>query len=230
VLDFSRFELMTFDCYGTLIDWETGIFSAVRPILAAHGKTVSDASLLERYGELEAQAESGEYRPYKDVLTSVVQGFGHSLGFIPSQEEAASLAASIKNWHPFPDTIEALKLLKLRFRLAIISNIEDDLFAETESKLAVKFDTVVTAEQARAYKPSLRIFRLAEERLRPAPGKWLHIGQSIYHDVLPAQQLGLATIWVNRVSPRAGGGAVKRAEGKPHLEVPDMATLARLAI
>ncbi len=228
MLDFSRFELLTFDCYGTLIDWETGIFSALRPILAAHNKTMSNASLLELYGELEAQAEAEEYQQYKEVLASVVRGIGHRESFIPSQQEVDSLGASIKNWPAFPDTVEALQSLKSRFRLAVISNIDDDLFAATAPKLGVEFDDVITAQQAQAYKPSLKIFKLAEERLRPKPDKWLHVGQSIYHDVLPAQSMGLATTWVNRVSPRAGIGAVKRAEGTPDLEVPDMATLARL--
>src|SRR5580704_2805353 len=119
MLDFARFQLLTFDCYGTLIDWETGIFGALRPILAAHGKTVSDAALLELFSELEAQAEQGEFRPYREVLQSVVRGFGEHLGFAPSESEARSLPESLANWLPFPDTVPSLRRLKSRYRLAI---------------------------------------------------------------------------------------------------------------
>lgn len=230
MLDFSRFQVLTFDCYGTLIDWETGIFSALRPILSAHGKTLSDSVLLESYSELEAQAEQGDFRSYREVLQTVVRGFGQRLGFIPTDAEIRSLPESLSRWQPFPDTVAALRRLKSRDKLAILSNVDDDLFAFTAPKLGVVFDHVVTAGQAKAYKPSLELFRLAQERMKVTPECWLHVGQSVYHDVLPAQSLGLATVWVNRPSPRAGAGAAKAAEGKPDLEVPDLRTLADLAL
>jgi 2-haloacid dehalogenase len=226
MFDFSRFQVVSFDCYGTLIDWESGIFSALHPILAAHGKGSPDAALLELYGELEAQAELGPYRFYRDVLQSVVRGFGERLGFAPSDAEVHSLPESLRNWQPFPDTVAALRRLKTRYQLAILSNIDDDLFAFTSAKLQVSFDHVITAQQAQAYKPSLKLFRLAQERVGVAPERWLHVGQSIYHDVIPAQSLGLATVWVNRPSPRAGIGAVKAAAGQPDLEVDNLGTLA----
>jgi 2-haloacid dehalogenase len=229
MLDFSRFQVLTFDCYGTLVDWESGIFSALHPILSAHKKTLSDAALLELYGELEAQAESGEFRPYREVLSSVVCGFGERLGFTPTEAEIRSLPDSVAQWQPFADTVAALRRLQAHRRLAIISNIDDDLFASTAPKLEVKFDQVITAQQARAYKPSLKNFRLAQERIGVSPERWLHVGQSIYHDVIPAKSLGLATVWVNRPSPRAGIGAVKAAAGQPDLEVPNLGTLANLA-
>ena len=126
-MDFSPFQFLTFDCYGTLIDWETGIFSALRPVLAAHKKTLTDAQLLELYGELEGEAEKPPFRPYKEVLQEVVRGFGRKLGFIPSESEARSLPASVANWLPFSDTVASLRRLKTRFRLAILSNVDDDL-------------------------------------------------------------------------------------------------------
>jgi 2-haloacid dehalogenase len=229
MLDFSRFQVLTFDCYGTLIDWESGIFSALRPILAAHKKALSDSALLELYGELEAQAESGEFRLYREVLQNVVRGFGQRLGFTPTEAEIRSLPESVANWQPFPDTVAALRRLQNRHRLSIISNIDDDLFATTAPKLEVKFASVITAQQAGAYKPSLKNFRLAQEKIGVSPEHWLHVGQSIYHDVIPAKSLGLATVWVNRPSPRAGIGAVKAATGQPDLEVPDLQTLANHA-
>ncbi|HTR65308.1 MAG TPA: haloacid dehalogenase type II [Terriglobales bacterium] len=226
-MDFSRFQILTFDCYGTLIDWETGIFSALRPVLAAHGEQLGDSELLELYGELESRAEQGEFRPYREVLQSVVRGVGLRLGFSPTDAEVRSLPESLARWRPFPDTVESLRKLKKRYRLAILSNVDDDLFAATAPQLEVPFDHVITAQQARAYKPALAMFRLAQERIGVAPEHWLHVGQSIHHDVIPAKSLGLSTVWVNRASPRAGVGAVKAASGSPDLEVPDLKTLVR---
>jgi 2-haloacid dehalogenase len=229
MLDFTRFQVLTFDCYGTMIDWETGIFSALRPILAAHNKSIPDSALLQLYSELEAAAEQGEYLRYRDVLQSVVRGFGERLGFSPTAAEVRSLPESLANWPPFPDTVEALRNLKSRYQLAVISNVDDDLFAATAPKLGVAFDQVITAQQAGCYKPCMRMFALAQERIGVSRDQWLHVGQSIYHDVIPAQSLGLATVWVNRASPRPGAGAAKAAAGKPDLEVPDLRTLAELA-
>ena len=228
MLDFVNTRLITFDCYGTLVDWETGIFSALRRVLAAHGKDISDSALLELYGELEAEAEAGEYSTYRNVLQRVVRGMGQRLGFEPSEAETRSLPESIANWQPFPDTVESLRRLKQRYKLAVLSNIDDDLFALTAPKLSVTFDHVITAQQAGCYKPSLKLFQMAEERCGVARAAWLHVGQSIYHDVIPAQSLGIATVWVNRPSPRQGVGAVKAAAGKPDLEVADLKTLAEL--
>jgi 2-haloacid dehalogenase len=227
MLNLSDFDLLTFDCYGTLIDWESGIFSALKPVLAAHGKSVSDRELLELYGEFEAQAEAGAYRRYREVLQSVVGAFGKRLSFTPTVQELNSLPDSVSNWRPWPDTVAALKKLQSRYRLAVISNIDDEMFNVTRRYLPVAFETVTTAQQAGCYKPAVEIFRLALAKAGVVPDRILHVGQSIYHDVLPAQALGLATIWVNRPSARTGVGAVKRAEGRPDLEVPDIETLAK---
>jgi 2-haloacid dehalogenase len=230
MLDFTQFQVLTFDCYGTLIDWETGIFSALRPILSAHHKSIPDALLLELYGELEAAAETNPYRSYREVLETVVRGFGQRLGFTPTPAEVRTLADSVPVWCPWPDTIAALARLRRRYQLAIISNIDDDLFATTRPQLQADFHWVITAQQARCYKPSLPIFRLALDTIGVAPNRVLHVGQSIYHDVLPAQSLGLATVWINRPSPRAGIGAVKPAQGRPDLEFPNLQSLANQAV
>jgi len=230
MLNFDQFRLLTFDCYGTLIDWESGIFSALRPILARHGKTISDSDLLRLYSEFEAEAEQGEFRPYRQVLESVVQGFGERLGFTPAEPEISSLPDSLPNWLPFPDTVAALGRLKARYQLAIISNVDDDLFAASARRLEVIFDYVITAQQARAYKPSLQIFKLAQQRTGAVPGQWLHVGQSIYHDVIPAKSLGIATLWVNRPSHRPGVGAVRQAAGVPDLEVRSLREVSELAL
>ncbi|HKU23204.1 MAG TPA: haloacid dehalogenase type II [Terriglobales bacterium] len=221
MLPFSRFRALTFDCYGTLIDWETGLLGALRPILRAHGSKLRDEQILALYAELEPAAQN-PYRRYRDVLEGVVRGFGKRLAFQASEAEARSLPDSLKNWPPFPDTVAALQKLKTRYQLAIISNTDDDLFVGTAPHLQVKFDQVITAQQARAYKPSLAPFRLALERLGLPREQVLHVGQSVYHDVVPAKSLGLATVLVRR----RGFGATRAATEKPDLEVADMESLA----
>lgn len=230
MLDFSRFEILTFDCYGTLINWEDGILRCLHRVLSGHGKETDDVTILQLYGDFEAHAEQGEYRSYREVLQSVVRQFGEQLGFVPTEQEARSLPESLPNWKPWPDTVSALVELQSRFRLAIVSNTDDDLFAATQPHLGVDFDQVITAQQARAYKPSLKIFELALSRVGVPAHRILHVGQSLYHDVLPAQSLGLATVWVNRPSARGGVGAVKAADARPDLQVSSLAELALKSI
>jgi 2-haloacid dehalogenase len=225
MLALDRFRVLTFDCYGTLIDWESGIFSALRPILAAHGKAITDSALLEIYSALEVEAEQGEFQPYREVLQSVVLGFGQRLGFTPTNTEMRSLPESLAGWRPFPDTVPALLELQKRYQLAVISNVDDDLFAATAPQLKVTFNHVITAGQARCYKPCLEIFEMALSRIGVPSDQVLHVGQSIYHDVIPAKSLGISTVWVNRPSPRPGAGAAKAASANPDLEVADLATL-----
>jgi 2-haloacid dehalogenase len=158
-MDFSRFTTISFDCYGTLIDWESGILPTLRTVLANHGQSLPDADVLELYGEFEAQAESGPYQSYRDVLQSVVRGFADRFHFEASSAEIRSLHESVRSWPPFPDTVPALRELQQRYRLVVISNIDDDLFSETRKHLEVEFDGVITAEQARSYKPPSIISR-----------------------------------------------------------------------
>jgi 2-haloacid dehalogenase len=234
-MDFSRFTTISFDCYGTLIDWESGILPALRAVLASHSQSLSDAAILELYGEFEAQAESGPYQAYRDVLQSVVRSFAERFHFTASADEISSLHESVAVWPPFADTVSALRELQKRYKLVVISNIDDDLFAATRKHLDVEFTAVITAQQARSYKPSRNNFQLALRTLDLSPDGLLHAGQSIYHDVVPARSLGISTVWVNRKSARPGIGAVRAPAGsdseqRPHLEVPDLASLARAAL
>ena len=229
MLDFDRFTHLTFDCYGTLIDWERGILAALRPILDRHGVALSDDQVLEYFGELESAAERGPYRRYRDVLATVMDGFGARFGFAPSVDEGTALAASVGDWPPFPDTVEALQTLARRFRLVILSNIDDDLFAGSAKHLGVAFAAVITAEQVGSYKPNPQNFRTLIERLDVAPERILHVAQSLFHDIAPASALGLTTVWVNRRHDRPGAGATPPATARPDVEVPDMRTLAELA-
>jgi len=225
-MDLSRFTTISFDCYGTLIDWESGILPGLRAVLASHGQSLPDATILELYGEFEAEAESGPYQRYRDVLQSVVRAFAERLHFEATSAEIRSLDESVRAWPPFPDTVPALRELQKRYKLAVISNIDDDLFAETRKHLGVEFDGVITAEQARSYKPSTNNFQMALRRLELSPDRLLHAAQSRYHDVVPARSLGISTVWVNRKSARPGIGAVRASAVRPDLEVPDLASLA----
>lgn len=228
MLDFARFQALTFDCYGTLIDWESGILGALRPLLATHGKQVSDADILAIYSELEPEVQGGEYLAYREVLRRVVHGFGLRLRFTVSPAEADSLPESLKDWKPFPDTIPALRRLAQRYSLNIISNIDDDLFAMTAKHLEVKFDQVITAQQCRSYKPSLNNFNTALSRIGLPPDRVLHVAESLFHDVAPARKLDLASVWVNRRKARQGVAASRSAEVRPDFEVPDLKSLADL--
>ncbi|MHB8644626.1 MAG: haloacid dehalogenase type II [Thermomicrobiales bacterium] len=229
MLDFDRVTYLTFDCYGTLIDWERGILTALLPVLDRHGIVESDDATLERFGELESAAEQPPYRPYRDVLATVMDGFGDRLGFVPTAADRGALAASVSDWPPFPDTVAALRALARRFRLVILSNIDDDLFAASARHLGVAFAAVITAQQVGSYKPDPRNFETLLTRLAVRPDQILHVAQSLFHDIAPANALGLTTVWVNRRHDRPGSGATPPATARPDLEVPDLATLARLA-
>ena len=227
-MDFSKISWLSFDCYGTLIDWDRGILSTLRPILSAHGRNLSDGGILELFAAIERVEEAGEYRPYRQILEAVMTKIAARLAFSVTSQEIRSLPDSLGEWQPFPDTVEALRRLKTRYKLAVISNTDDDLFARTAVHLQVPFDAVITAQQARSYKPSLNNFRLALERLGVAREQVLHVAQSLYHDIAPANELGIASVWVNRHGRQgASGGAANAA---PDLTIPDMATLASMAV
>jgi 2-haloacid dehalogenase len=229
-LDFERFDVISFDCYGTLIDWETGLLDALRPIAMAHGAAVTDDALLEAFARYEAAVEAGSYRPYREVLGAALRGVGEDLGFEPTEEEVERFGGSVVNWPAFADSTAALASLHERFALAVITNCDDDLFAASADRLGATFDWVVTAQQARRYKPNPRGFELAFEQIGLPTSRILHVAQSLFHDHVPAKRLGLTTVWVDRRGDRPGSGATPPATARPDLTVPDMATLATLAV
>ncbi len=226
MLNFDNFEALTFDCYGTLIDWESGIWTALQPAFANHHMDITKDHALELYGELESAAERGEYHEYKAVLRMVLEGMGARLGFEPASQELEQFSASVKDWPAFPDSGRALQALKKKFKLAIISNIDDDLFAFSAQRLQVQFDWIVTAQQARSYKPSFNNFQVAFRRMGLPGNRILHVAQSLFHDIVPAKALGLSTVWINRRHDQPGFGATPAAQARPDLEVPDLITLA----
>jgi 2-haloacid dehalogenase len=229
VLDLGQFEVLTFDCYGTLIDWEAGLLAAIRPILAAHGVTVTDDDLLERYARHESALEAGPYQSYRAVLAGSLGGVAEELGVEVTAEELAAFSESVADWPPFEDSIDGLRRLAGRYRLGVITNCDEDLFAASAQRLETTFEWVVTAEQAQDYKPRIAPFILALRTIDVPKEQVLHVAQSLYHDHVPAKELGMTTVWVNRRHDRTGSGATPPADATPDLEVPDLATLAELA-
>ena len=228
-MTWDDFEALTFDCYGTLIDWERGILGALRSLLTAHrAPDPGDESLLELFARLESEAESGPFRRYREVLRAVAAGVGCERGFDATDAQAEAFAASVGDWPPFPDTAESLTRLAARYRLAIVSNVDDDLFAASAQRLGVAFEAVVTAEQIQSYKPAPEHFLEVLGRLGLPGDRVLHVAQSLHHDIGPATDLGLSCVWVNRRAGRSGSGATRPAEATPDVEVPDLATLVRL--
>jgi len=226
MLDFSSYKVLTFDCYGTLVDWESGIASALGTLLEAHDVELDRESLLELYAEVEPQAQAGDFKPYRQVLATVVDRFGERLGFEPTTAERGSLSESLGDWPVFADTREALASLARHYRLAVLSNIDDDLFAQTARHLGVEFAAVITAQQVNSYKPAPGHFHAALAQLAPR-SEILHVAQSLFHDVAVAGDLGISTVWVNRRQD-SSGGATPPSTAQPDLEVPDLASLVAL--
>jgi len=228
-LDLGTFEVLTFDCYGTLIDWEAGILAALRPVLVRHGRTVAGEELLERYARAESDLEAGPYLTYRDVLGRAYCRLLAEEGITPSNDEVRAFASSVPDWPAFPDAPAALASLRAQFRLGVITNCDDDLFAGSNRRLGEPFEWIVTARQLGSYKPDPRNFLAALERIDRPRERILHVAQSLYHDHVPARELGLASVWIDRRAGRPGSGATPRAAAVPNLVLPDLASLAELA-
>jgi putative hydrolase of the HAD superfamily len=214
------YSALTFDCYGTLIDWETGILAALRPWATAHRVTADDEQLLAAFARAESRREAAEpTAPYPRILAGVLEDLAEELGAAASPQEAEAFAGSVKDWPAFPDSAEALAYLQQHYKLVIVSNVDRASFRHSNARLGVAFDAVITAEDAGDYKPAPNHFQLALARLADMgvpKDRVLHVAQSLYHDHVPAKRLGLATVWVNRRSDRApalSGGATPAAPG-----------------
>ncbi len=236
MLDFTQFSHLSCDCYGTLIDWERGILSALMPLLARHGVVIEEQGLLEAYAEAEDWAEriSGDiaagrgHRSYRQILAETLDALGSKLGFEARPEERDILARSLADWPPFPDSIEALERLATRYELVILSNIDRDLFEGTSQVLGVPFSAVITAEELEVYKPSPRFFEMARERLEVPRDQWLHVAQSCFHDIAPAQAFGLSTVHIDRRRDLPGTGATPPSSAVADLTCGSLAELCTL--
>ncbi len=228
MLDFKRYQWVSFDCYGTLVDWETGISDAVAGVFARHGVRRSRQEILALFSDSEPKVQAGgEFLDYRRVLHDVMELMAWEVSIRLPSAEADALPESLPRWPVFPDATDALRKMQQRYKLAIISNVDDDLFRQSEEALGVRFSAVITSKQAGSYKPDLNPFYEAQERmgLDDALDRWLHVGESLFHDIGPANLLGVDSVWVNR--PDRGGGS-RRTDAVPSLEVPDLAELARL--
>jgi 2-haloacid dehalogenase len=217
--DPAQLTTLTFDCYGTLIDWETGVITVLRPLLLRHGIALSDDEIVAAFQDLDAVLCEPPYKPYRAVLAGVIEGFGRRFGFPVQSLDREILVSSVASWRPFSDTVDTLRALAGRYRLAVISNIDDDLFAATVPRLGVKFDVIVTAEQARCYKPHSGIFEEALRRLAVEPRSIAHVAEGVT-EISPARRLGCASIWVRR-----HGRSARLLTEAPDLEVQDLSSL-----
>lgn len=229
-IDFDRIELVSFDCYGTLIDWETGILDALRPLLGAHGITATDSTVLRCYSDIEPALQAGPYRSYRTILRETVVEFGRRLGFTPSSDDREVLVNSLPHWRPFADTTASLRRLAARFQLGVLSNIDDDLFEATARHLGVEFDHVITAAQVKSYKPAPGHFHELLRRTGRPPAFHLHAAESLFHDIEPANALGIPNVWVKRSHAHRESSASRRVETQPSASVSDMKELADLLV
>jgi 2-haloalkanoic acid dehalogenase type II len=199
-----RFDVLTFDCYGTLIDWERGLGDAFASAARGAGIVLDRAAVVAAYHEIEPVIEAERYRSYRDVLALTARGVAERLHWKLSPGDERFVADSLPSWPPFADTNGALRrLADAGHRLAILSNVDDDLLAGTRRHLDVDFEFVVTAQQAGAYKPALAHWEVARKRIGDA--RWLHVAQSYFHDIVPARRLGIASAWINRTRQKPSG-------------------------
>jgi len=229
------FEALSFDCYGTLIDWEAGLATALRPWARAAGLSLDDEELLAAFSRHEGRAEKAHPEDlYPAILAEALRGMGAELGAPVTEADAARLAGSVPDWPAFSDSPAALAALAARYQLIILSNVDRGSFAGSAKRLGVAFSGVLTAEDIGSYKPARRNFDalLAEaRRLGVGEGKLLHVAQSLFHDHLPAKRAGLPTVWINRRRGRTGWGATPppEADVAPDWEFGSMAEFAAAA-
>ena len=218
----TGFKALTFDCYGTLIDWEAGILTALAPLAARAKSQPSREEMLEAYGVHEhAQEHQTPHLKYSQLLAITYKRMAENLSTPATWDECVAFGQSLRNWPPFPDTVDALKYLKQHYRLYVLSNVDNESFSYTSRKLEVQFDGVMTAEDIGSYKPNRCNFEYLLERLGSQgirKEQILHVAQSLMHDHTAANQIGLASCWINRRHGRAGGGATQQPEAMPRLD------------
>lgn len=216
---FHETTTLTFDCYGTLVDWEGGSTAALRDIYGYSTELISQEALIDLFLELDAVEIKKNIFPYSIVLQNVANQISEKLLNQVDQSKGREFAQSLPSWPIFEETNDALKQLAKKFRLAIISNVDDDLISRTLQNIEVTFDVVVTSEQSRSYKPDLSIFEQAVRRLDEEPSKIVHIAEGLC-EARPATELGMRSVWVKRsLRSDDGSGATPNAIVKNLAEV-----------
>lgn len=233
MVDFDKFKAVTFDCYGTLIDWETGITQLVRPWIDAINSAIPTDLVITSFAL--HQAKHQQTRPtllYPEVLVRTWKDIERTFGWQENPAHAAAFAASVPDWPPFADTVESLKYLARFYKLVILSNVDNaSLEGTLRRQLEVPFEMTVTAEDVASYKPGLPHFTRTFEQLAArgiAKDEILHVAQSKHHDIRPGRELGLTTVWVTRRHDRPGSGATLATDAEPHLAVKSLAELVAL--
>jgi 2-haloacid dehalogenase len=234
-VEINEFEALSFDCYGTLINWEAGIAAVLGPWARSRGLALDDEALLTAFAWHESREEAGHPQAlYPDILARSMIALGRELRTEVTPADAQRLARSVPDWPAFDDSAAALTALGTEFKLIILSNVDRESFAGSNRRLGVTFDSILTAQDVGSYKPSPRNFEalLAEtRRLGVAEGGLLHVAQSLFHDHVPAKRAGLPTVWINRRHDRPGWGATPAppAGVTPDWEFPSMAAFAAAA-
>lgn len=231
MMKLSDFAALTFDCYGTLIDWEQGLLNELRPWVTKHSLTIGDDEILESFAELEPrhQAQAPD-KPYPQVLQSVYLELAKHWEIPVTNDDALAFGDSIGRWPAFTDTATSLQYLRQHYKLVILSNVDRASFAVSNKKLGVNFDRIITAQDVGSYKPDPRNFESLIKTLAEmgvTKSRILHTAQSLFHDIVPAKAAGLATVWVNRRQGKTGGGATAKASEpvSPDFEVASLAEL-----
>jgi 2-haloacid dehalogenase len=234
-MNLADYGALSFDCYGTLIDWEAGIAAVLAPWAKEAALDLSDEELLLAYADNEAQAAVDMPDAlYSAVLAEAFRRTGDKLGRPVSEEWAQRLGNSVPDWPAFDDSAEALALLAEDYKLIILSNVHRAGFAGSNNRLGVEFDRIITAEDVKAYKPAPNHFEALDEALEEMGvprERVLHVAQSLFHDHVPAKRHGLPSVWINRRHDRPGWGATPEpaAEYSYALEFPDMISFAQAA-
>jgi 2-haloalkanoic acid dehalogenase type II len=219
----TDFKVLTFDCYGTLIDWETGLFDGLRTLVGRSRRAMSGDQALEEFGRHEfAQEQETPAMPYSHLLAVVYRRLAATWGIATTSEEAIAFGASVPAWPEFPDSAEALQYLKRHYRLVILSNVDRVSFRSSNARLKVDFDAIYTAQDIGSYKPSDRNFEYMLGRLKKDLGlekaDVLHVAQSLLHDHAPANRAGVASAWIDRRHALEGWGATMPPSGTPHYD------------
>lgn len=219
----ADFKVLTFDCYGTLIDWETGLFEGLRTLVTRSRRGMSRDQALEEFGQHEfAQQQETPAMPYSHLLAVVYRRLAETWEIVITSEEAVAFGASVPRWPEFPDSAAALQYLQQYYKLVILSNVDRVSFRSSNTRLKVDFDAIYTAQDIGSYKPSDRNFEYLLRRLKEDFGfgrpDILHVAQSLLHDHAPANRAGLASAWIDRRHALEGWGATKPPSGTPHYD------------